>query len=160
MSLDLTFIAQIIVFITMVILLWKLLYGPLNNLMEARTQKIAEGLAAAEAGLEAKAVAEAEIARQIDAARKKAHEIVVAAEKRSAELNEESVTRARVEAEQILDAAREEIGAEVQRARLGLRKEVAGLAMLAASKVVEAELDASRHAKLIDGIVAKGFGNA
>jgi F-type H+-transporting ATPase subunit b len=160
MSIDLTFVAQIIVFITMITLLWKMLYGPLNNLMEARTQKIAEGLAAAEAGIEAKAVAEVEIARQIEEARKKAHEIVVAAEKRAAEINEEALNKARNEAERILDAAKEEVGAEVERARVALRKEVGNIAMLAASKVIEAELDASRHGKLIDGIVAKGFGNA
>ena len=41
-----------------------------------------------------------------------------------------------------------------------LRAEVADIAMLAAERVVESELDASRHVKLVEGIVSKGFGNA
>ncbi len=160
MSIDLTFIAQIIVFILMVTVLWKLLYGPLNDAMEARTAKIAEGLAAAEAGVEAKEKAAAEIDAQLEEARAKAHEIVSSAERRAAEINEEAITKARVEAEQILDSAREEIGAEAQRARQSLRQEVADIAMQAAERVVDAELDAKRHSKLIEGIVEQGFGAA
>jgi len=160
MNIDLTFLAQIVVFITMVWVLWKLLYGPLNSLMEARSSKIAEGLEAAQAGLEAKALADVEAAKQLEEARKRAHDIVAAAEKRAAEISEEALNKSRVEAERILDAAREEVGAEVERARVALRQEVASIAMLAASQVIDAELDAARHSKLIDGIVAKGFGNA
>ncbi|OIO73789.1 MAG: ATP synthase F0 subunit B [Zetaproteobacteria bacterium CG1_02_53_45] len=160
MSLDLTFIGQIVVFLTLVFLMKKHLYGPLADLMEARSNKIAQGLAAADAGKEAKAKADAEIAVQLKEARTKASEIIAAAEKRSAELNEESVIRARVEAQQIVDGARDEVHAELNRARQTLRNEVADIAMIAAERVVEAELDAKRHAKLVEGIVSAGFGNA
>ncbi len=160
MSLDLTFIGQIVVFLTLVFLMRKYLYGPMAELMEARSNKIAEGLAAADAGKEAFANAQAEIAEQLAEARTKAVEIIAAAEKRAAELSEESVARARNEAEGIIDSAREEVHAELNRARQTLRSEVAGIAMMAAESVVEAELDASRHSALIEGIVSKGFGNA
>jgi len=160
MSIDLTFIGQIVVFMTMVILLWKNLYGPLNDAMEARTRKIAEGLAAADAGKEARAKAEAEIAEQLKAARTKASEIVSSAEKRAAEINEEAVTKARTDAQQIVDTARGEVEAEANRARQALRKEVAAIAMLAAERVIDEELDAKRHAKLIDSVVSEGLGRA
>ncbi|MBL4775360.1 MAG: ribosomal protein L7/L12 [Mariprofundus sp.] len=58
MSIDLTFIGQIVVFLTLVYLMSKHLYGPMADLMEARSKKIADGLAAADAGNEAKALAE------------------------------------------------------------------------------------------------------
>jgi F-type H+-transporting ATPase subunit b len=160
MSIDLTFIGQIVVFLTLVYLMRKHLYGPMSELMETRSRKIAEGLAAADAGKEAKAIAEAEIAEQMKEARIRASEIVAAAEKRAAEIGEESVVKAREEAQQIIDGARDEIGAELNRARQVLRAEVADIAMLAAERVVESELDASRHARLVEGIVSKGFGNA
>ncbi|GAV20851.1 F-type H+-transporting ATPase subunit b [Mariprofundus micogutta] len=160
MSLDLTFIGQIVVFLTLVFLMKKYLYGPMAELMEARSNKIAQGLAAADAGNEAKAKAEVEIAEQLNEARSKAAEIIAAAEKRSAELNEESVIKARTEAQQIVDSARDEVNAELNRARQTLRGEVADIAMIAAEQVVEAELDAKRHAKLVEGIVSSGFGNA
>jgi len=160
MSLDLTFIGQIVIFLTLVVLMRKYLYGPMIDLMEARSQKIADGLAAADAGNEAKARAEVEIAEQLKEARTKAVEIIASAEKRSAEINEAAVVKAREEAQQIVDAARDEVGAELNRARQTLRAEVAGIAMLAAERVVESELDASRHATLVEGIVSRGFGNA
>ncbi len=160
MSIDLTFIGQIVVFLTLVYLMRKHLYGPMSELMEARSQKIADGLAAADAGKQAKSIAQAEIADQLKEARVKASEIVAAAEKRSAEIGEESVIKAREEAQQIVDGAHDEVGAELNRARQTLRAEVASIAMLAAERIVESELDANRHAKLVEGIVSDGFGNA
>jgi F-type H+-transporting ATPase subunit b len=160
MSIDLTFIGQIVVFMAMVYLLKKHFYGPLNDAMEARAKKIAEGLAAADAGLNAKAAAEEEIKAQLKDARAKAQEIVSAAERRAAQLSEEAVNKARVDAQQIVEAARGEVEAEVNRARLSLRKEVAAIAMLAAERVIVEELDAKRHAKLIDSVVSEGFGRA
>jgi len=160
MSIDLTFIGQIIVFLTMVFLLKKYLYGPLNDAMEARTKKIAEGLAAADAGKDAKAKAAVEIDAQLKDARAKAQEIVAGAEKRAAELSEEAVVKARTDAQQIVEAARGEVEAEANRARQALRKEVASIAMMAAERVLDEELDAKRHAKLIDSVVSEGFGRA
>ncbi|OIO70925.1 MAG: ATP F0F1 synthase subunit B [Zetaproteobacteria bacterium CG12_big_fil_rev_8_21_14_0_65_55_1124] len=160
MSIDLTFIGQIVVFLTLLVLLKKYLYGPLNSLMEQRSAKIAEGLAAADAGKEAKAKADVEIAGQLKEARKKAQEILAAAEKRAAEIQEEITNKARDEAGQIVQAAREEVDAEVNKARMVLRKEVAGIAIAAAERIINAELDGKRHSKLIDDVVAQGFGNA
>jgi len=77
-----------------------------------------------------------------------------------AEINEESVVKARDEAQQIVNSARDEVNAELNRARQTLRAEVAGIALMAAEQVIESELDASRHTKLVEGIVSKGFGNA
>jgi len=160
MSIDLTFIGQIVVFLTLVYLLKKYLYGPMNDLMQKRADRIAEGLAAADAGKEAKAKAEAEIAAQLKEARLRAQDIIGAAEKRAAEIGEEAVVKARSNSQQILDSAREEVLAEAEKARQALRREVADLAILAAERILDAELVAKRHSKLIEGVVSKGIGNA
>jgi len=160
MSIDLTFIGQIVVFLVFLGLMKKYLYGPLSHLMEQRSAKIAEGLAAADAGKEAKARAEAQIAEQMKEARGKAQEILTTAEKRAAEIEEEMTAKARSDGQQIVDAAREEVGAEINKARQALRKEVADLAMLAAERVLGVELDGKRHAKLIDTVISKEIGHA
>lgn len=160
MSIDLTLVGQFIVFITMLLLLKKMLYVPLNDAMEARAKKIEDGLAAADAGLEAKAKADAEAAAQIDEAKAKAQEILVAADKRAAEVKEEAVQKARLEAEGIVDAGKEELAAEMNRAQQALREEVADIAILAAERIVGEELDAKKHAKLIDTVVSQGFNAA
>jgi len=156
MSLDLTFVGQIVVFLTMVFLLTKLLYTPLNEAMAARTQKIEDGLAAAEAGKNAQAEAEAEVKVQIDAAKQKAQEIVSAAERRALELSEEAVSKARHDSELIVQSAKEEAEAEAGRVRQALQQEVASLAVLAAEKIVEVELDANKHTALIEKVIAEG----
>jgi len=160
MSIDLTFIGQIVVFLVFLGLMKKYLYGPLSDLMEQRSVKIAEGLAAADAGKEARVKAEAQIAGQLKEARDKAQELLAASEKRAAEIEEEMITKARGDAQQIVDAAREEVGAEINKARQALRREVADLAMLAAERVLDAELDGKRHAKLIDAVISKEIGHA
>jgi len=156
MSLDLTLIAQIVIFLTMVFLLSKLLYQPLNDAMEARTSKIADGLAAAEAGQNAQAEAEAEVKSQLDAAKQRASEIVSAAERRALEVAEEATNKARQESALIIQSAQDEAAAEEQRLRQGLQKEVAGLAMLAAERIVESELDAAKHDALIQKVIRQG----
>jgi len=155
MEFNLTFLAQIVIFVVMVWLLKRWLYEPLNNLMEARAKRIAEGLAAAEEGKRAREEAQKEVARQLEEARAKAHEIIAAAEKRASEMLEEAKERARAEADGILAAAREEVQAELQRARRALREEVGAVALLAAERILQAELDAKRHAKLIDEIIER-----
>jgi len=160
MSIDLTFVGQIVVFLAFLGLMKKYLYGPLSDLMEQRSAKIAAGLAAADAGKEARARAEAEVALQLKEARGKAQEILTASEKRAAEIEEEMITKARGDAQQIVDAAREEVGAEVNKARQTLRKEVADLAMLAAERILDVELDEKRHAKLIGDVISKEMGHA
>ncbi|RME82469.1 MAG: F0F1 ATP synthase subunit B [Zetaproteobacteria bacterium] len=157
MSLNLTFVAQVIVFLAMIWVLKRLLYQPLTELMQARAKKIEEGLAAAEAGLAARQKAEEEVARQLEEARAKAHEIIAAAERRSQEILEEAREKARAEADGILESAREEIRAEVERARAALKGEVAEIALLAAEKIVAAELDAKRHKKLVDELIEKAW---
>jgi len=160
MSIDLTFIGQIVVFLVFLGLMKKYLYGPLSDLMEQRSVKIAEGLAAADAGKEARVKAEAEMVELLKEARSKAQEILSAAEKRASEIEEEMITKARNEAQQIVDAAREEVGAEINKARQELRKEVADLALLAAERVLDVELDGKRHAKLIDTVISQEIGHA
>jgi len=160
MSIDLTFIGQIVVFLTLVYLMKKHLYGPMNDMMEARSAKIAQGLAAADAGLEAKEKAEAEIEKQLAKARAEAQIILSKAEKRAAEINEESIHKARANAEQIVEAGKEELTAEVERARQALRNEVANIAMTAAEQIVQAELDAKRHTALIEQIIDREYSQA
>ena len=157
MSVDLTLFGQLIVFGAMLLLLRKWLYVPLNDAMEARTKKIEDGLAAADAGLEAKAKADAEAAALIEEAKKKAQEIIAAADKRAAEVREEAVQKARTEAAGIVDAGKEELASEVNRAKQALREEVAEIAIMAAERIVDEELDAKKHAKLIDSVIEKGF---
>ncbi|MDX8377977.1 MAG: F0F1 ATP synthase subunit B [Mariprofundales bacterium] len=157
MSLDLTFIGQIVVFITLVIMLKKYMYGPINDLMEQRAKKISDGLAAASEGAQAREQAEKDARQELDTARNKAQQILAAAEKRAAKERENILTKARGEAEQIVTNAGEEATAEMQRARQTLRQEVSSLAIVVAERVLEAEINANRHKQLIAQAINEGI---
>jgi F-type H+-transporting ATPase subunit b len=136
-----------------VILGWitmKFIWPPLIAAIEERQRKIAEGLVSAEKSekslLEAQAAAN-EIVKQ---ARVQATKIVDQANRRSNEIVEEARGTAIAEGHRLIGEAREEVTLETSRARQLLSKEVAGLAVSGASKLLGREIDAKAHADLLD----------
>ncbi len=75
--------------------------------------------------------------------------------KRANELVEQAKDQASVEAARIAASAQTQIELEATRARESLRKDVAGLAVRAASKVLEREIDAKTHAELLNKLAAQ-----
>jgi F-type H+-transporting ATPase subunit b len=63
------------------------------------------------------------------------------------------------QAEEIIARAEAEIGQQRDAAIEDLRKEFAGLAVYAAERVVERELDGARHQELIDRVLEEGLSN-
>jgi F-type H+-transporting ATPase subunit b len=55
----------------------------------------------------------------------------------------------------LLAAAQQQIQLETARAREALRREVAGIAVRAASKLLAREIDARKHADLLDQLAAQ-----
>lgn len=155
MNINLTLFGQTITFIVFVWFCMKFVWPPLVRVLDERRKNIADGLAAAERGkreLELAAQGKDEVLR---AARTQASEILALAEKRAGEIIDESKGQARIEAERILTAARTDIAQEMNRAKEQLRSTVAELAVAGAAKILEKEIDAKTHAKLLDGIVAQ-----
>ncbi len=122
--------------------------------MEARSKKIALGLAAAEKGQQDFANAEQRAEGVITEARVRANEIIDQAQRRSNDMVEAARVKALEEGERLVAAARSQIELATTRAREDLRKEVAQLAVNSASKLLGREIDASAHADLL-GALAK-----
>lgn len=68
-------------------------------------------------------------------------------------LKEEIVTKARQQAQQELQHAKEEIQRGVEAAKQQLRTEVADLAIKAAEKILDENLDATKQKKLVDSVL-------
>ena len=81
-----------------------------------------------------------------------AAEVLAAANKRNAEMIDESKAQARVEGERLILAAKAQIQQEVGQAREALRREVAVLAVAGARQILEREIDAKVHADLLDKV--------
>lgn len=68
-------------------------------------------------------------------------------------LKEEIVTKARQQAQQELQHAKEEIQRDIEAAKQQLRTEVADLAIKAAEKILDENLDAAKQKKLVDSVL-------
>lgn len=138
------------------ILFWvlrKLLYQPILGMMSAREQEIEGNLNQAAADK-----AEAERLRKdfedkIQGARREAQEIVAEANRAANEVREKILTEARQEADTMLTRAQETIQRERDQALAQLRDEVGNLAVLVAGKVLEREISAADHTRLVKDFV-------
>ena len=155
MNFNLTLIIQMLVF---AILIWAVMtfaWPKILGAMEERSRKIAQGLAAADQGQQSLAQAQVKADEVIREAREHAAHIIDQAQKRANELVDEAKTQATAEATRIAASAQSQIELEATRARESLRKDVATLAVSAASKVLEREIDAKTHADLLNKLAAQ-----
>lgn len=152
MDINATLIAQMIAFLGFVWLTKAYVWPPVLQAMQAREQKIADGLAAGQAGERQLAAATDQVAVLLKEAREQAAEILNRAHRRGVEAVEEAKAQARAESERLVAAARGEIQQEIGRARETLRREVATLAVAGAARILGREIDAGVHAELLDQV--------
>jgi F-type H+-transporting ATPase subunit b len=154
-NINLTLIVQMLVFITLILFtmkyVWPMILGP----MDERSRKIATGLAAAEKGELALTEARGSADAIIREARERAAQIIDHAQHRANELVEEAKGTANTEGARLVAAAHQQIDLDTTRARESLRKEVAGIAVGAASKLLGREIDARTHADLLDKLATQ-----
>jgi F-type H+-transporting ATPase subunit b len=123
--------------------------------MDERSRKIAEGLAAAEEGEKQLASARDQADAIVREARERAGQIIDHAQHRANELVEEAKGTATSESARIFANAQQQIELETTRAKESLRREVAGIAVGAAAKLLGREIDARAHADLLDQLAAQ-----
>jgi F-type H+-transporting ATPase subunit b len=155
MDINATLIGQALGFLVLVWFTWKLIWPPLLGAIEERQKKIADGLAAADRGQKNLEEARDKAGEIVREARDKALQVVEQANRRSGELIDEAKHTAVAEGERLLTAARAEVSSEAARARDGLRREVATLALAGAGRLLGREVDARTHAELLEQLAAE-----
>jgi F-type H+-transporting ATPase subunit b len=150
MNINLTLFLQMISFAVFVWFCMKFVWPPIVTALAERKNKIAEGLAAAERGHQEQQLGQQRAKELMVDAKKHAADIVSQAQKRAAEIVEEAKEAARAEGERLVTAAKAEIDQETNRAREALREKVADLALAAATKILNKEIDASAHKALVE----------
>jgi F-type H+-transporting ATPase subunit b len=153
-SVDWTLIAQIVSFLILLYLLVRYLYRPVSTAMNNRANTIRNGLAAAEEARRAAQEAQARTEAQLHEARLQAQEILRQANVIAESLREQMVTEARSEAQKVIERGKVEIERERQAAVDELRRVVADVALLAATRVVEKSLDTADNRRLIEEAIA------
>jgi F-type H+-transporting ATPase subunit b len=155
MNINMTLLGQTISFLLFVLFCKKYVWPPMVNAMQDRQTKIADGLAAAEKGQKAQEIAEKDAAEVVGQAKTQAAEIIASAEKRGNAVLDEAKTAATSEKERIVASAQAEVEQDVHTAREALRGQVSSIAIAAASKIANKEIDESAHADLLNDLVAQ-----
>jgi F-type H+-transporting ATPase subunit b len=154
-NINLTLIVQMLVFIVLIWFTMKFVWPMILGPMDERSQKIAAGLAAAEKGKHDLASASERAEAVLREARERAGQIIDQAQHRANDMVEEAKGIATAEGARLLAAAQEQIDLAASRARESLRRDVAQIAVSAASKILEREIDARAHSDLIDKLAAQ-----
>jgi F-type H+-transporting ATPase subunit b len=154
-NINLTLIVQMFVFIVLIWFTMKFVWPMILGPMEERSKKIALGLAAADRGEEALAKARDEAETIVRAARERASQIIDQANHNANELVEQAKGAATTDAQRIKVSAEQQIQLETSRARESLRQEVAQIAVQAASKLLEREIDPKAHADLLSKLATQ-----
>lgn len=152
MNVNATIFGQLITFVLLVWFVMKYVWAPITTMMDARTKRMADGLAAGERGRNELELAAKRASEVLHETKQKAAEIITQAEKRASQLIEEAKVNAKEEGARLVVAAKADIDQEVFRARESLRQQVAALAVAGAEQILRREVDAKAHADLLASI--------
>jgi F-type H+-transporting ATPase subunit b len=153
LEINLTLVIQMLVFAAFVWFTMKFVWPPLVNALEERQNKIADGLAAAERGRKELELAQFRIKDEMKQAKAQATEILEKANRRAAQIIEEAKADARTESQQLAKIAEEHISQEVNRAKDGLRRQLASLAVAGAERILMREVDEKSNQALLDNLI-------
>ena len=155
MNINLTMIAQAIAFFILYWVSVKFIWPPLQNAMEARQKAIADGLTAAEEGKRSLVEAQKRSDVFMKEAKDRSQTMFSDGERRANQIVEQAKLTAKVEADRILAAAQEQIQLEINKAKSGLREQVALLAVAGAEKILKREINATAHADMLAELKAQ-----
>ena len=155
MNVTATLFGQMLTFAVLVWFVMRFLWEPVTKMLEDRKKRIADGLAAAESGLQKKELAERHAKETLLEAKEQAKDIIAQAQKRADEIIEESKGTAREEGDRLIVAAKAEIDQQMVQAREQLRSQVVSLAVAGAGQVLMREVDAKAHEEVLEKLSAQ-----
>ena len=149
-------IIYLINFSSLLGLLYLFAYKPILRIMDQRTDRIRESLAAADqARVEAASSHEA-IEEQLNQARREGQRLLDQAREASQRFRDEEMDRARQEAESFVSRARSDIQRERDAAIDEVRANFGDLAITAAERVLRRSLDRQAHRDLVAQVLEEG----
>ncbi len=160
LQINATLVAQLLVFLVTLTVLYRVAWGPIVRALEARRARIQEGIEAAERAQQELAAAEQAHRAKLEEARREAQALLEQATRMAEVLREDLKGKAKQEAGQIKQQALTEIERERQRTAQELRRQVVDLALLAAERVIRESLDSPKHRALIERTIEEAEARA
>lgn len=142
--------------INLLILYWifkKLLFKPVTEFMEKRANGIKEMFENAESSKEQAETLKNELKEKLDKAVGDAQSIVEESRIKAEKQYEEILNKAKEDAKKLVEKAHKEIELERKAMIDELKAQIAGIALAAASKVVQKNMDTETNKKLVDKFI-------
>lgn len=152
-------LSQAIAFILLVLVLGKFVFGPLGNVIEGRRQEVQSTLEQIAADRRAMEQTRTDYEQRLANIEAEAREHITGAMKQAQEEAAAVTAKAREEATTYRDRVLAEIDQERKKAIVQIRTEMADLAVLAASKVLEREITPGVHRELIADFITEVSGS-
>ena len=143
-------ISQVILFVIVAVMLKQFAYAPVLKVLEERRQRIAEGLANAEAIKRELATAQARAQEVLNQANTQANKAIEEARQAAAKVLEQETQKAVASANDIIAKARQASEAELARMKVELRREVGRLVVATSAKVTGNILTAEQQSRLAE----------
>lgn len=143
------FIAQIVNFAILFLILRRFAYRPMIEFLEKRTERIEQGLKDADEARKRLDDASNKEQEILDQAKKAAQEIIAKAEAMSKKNYEKALDDAKMDAERLIEQARKNMEVEKSRLLAEAKTELAEIVLLSTEKILGEKLDVSKDSELI-----------
>ena len=144
----------LVIFVGLFFILSRYAFGPITRAVEAREQALQDAIDQAKKDREEAARILAEHRTQLEGARGEAQKIIAEGRAVGEKLRTDMLEETHKQQQDILERARREIAHERDSAIAQIREEAVDLALAAAGKVIEKNLDDSANRKLVEGYLA------
>lgn len=135
------------------VILKKLLFKPVLGVIEAREKDIKENLAHGELAKNEGISLKKEYEEKIGSAKNEGQEIIKQATLRAEQKEAEIISTAKQEAQSLREKASKDVEQERQKVMNEIKNDISNIAVLAASKVIEKDIDKSKHEELINNFI-------
>jgi F-type H+-transporting ATPase subunit b len=148
-------LVQAIAFLVFIYLLWRFAVGPIVRVLDQRQSRISESLMAAERMQVELRETQAQNEEIMAQARREAQDLLQTARQNAEQVEAKARERADAAADEFLGRAQETLRQETAQARQQLRQEVADLAVIAAGKILQKEIDPADQRQLIEATLSE-----
>jgi len=144
------FVAQIINFLVLLVILYKFLYRPILKMLDDREKKIEKSLKQAEEIEKNLFTSQGEKAKIVQEARNEAGKIIAESREMSEKLREDLTNKAKMEAQNMLEQGKKQLASEKEAMFKEIKGEVADMVKTAAEKILKEKMTADLDKKIIE----------
>lgn len=137
------------------LLMKKFLFGPVNEIMEKRKQAIEDSFTEADKKNSEALQLKQEFETALASADDKASDIIREARQRAVEIHEKQITETKAETLRMIEEANKSIELERKKSMQDIQSEIAGIAMIAAAKVIQKNVDEKTNTQLINDFLSE-----